>query len=194
MSVKDDLIPAATDPESKTDQARWFAEEVQPHAASLKSFISRTYPAVRDVEDVVQESFLRVWKASLAKPIAFGKSFLFRVARHVAIDSLRKARNFSDNVVEEISPVAVIGGGPTAPERAELEEKIHRLAEALAQLPELSRQVVILRKFDGLSQKETAIRLGISEGAVEHHVSRGLRRCENYLRKKGINSLYDGKQ
>jgi hypothetical protein len=49
--------------------ARWFAEEVQPHEASLRAYMRGAFPMVRDVDDVVQESYLRVWRARAAQPI-----------------------------------------------------------------------------------------------------------------------------
>jgi|GEM_PF-6457756 len=52
----------------KTDQARWFAEEVHPHESSLRAYLRGAFPSVRDVDDVVQESFLRIWGARAARP------------------------------------------------------------------------------------------------------------------------------
>ncbi|MGH8016703.1 MAG: RNA polymerase sigma factor [Opitutaceae bacterium] len=74
-----------------TDQTRWFAEEVHVHEASLRSYVRGAFPAVHDVV-VVQESYLRIWRARLAQPIVSSKAFLFTVARHVVNDLARRAR------------------------------------------------------------------------------------------------------
>jgi RNA polymerase sigma-70 factor (ECF subfamily) len=178
-------------PSPSTEQSRWFSDEVHPHEPSLKAYLRSSFPTVRDVDDVVQESYLRIWKARAGQPIQSAKAFLFRIARNLALDLVRRDR---------ISPVIAVGDSavefvadsrPDAAETASAGEKIRLLAEAVATLPDRCREIVILRKLDGLPQREVAARLGISEKTVEEQVSRGVRRCERYLRRHGINDLYE---
>ena len=49
---------------------QWFVENVQPHESRLRSYLHSSFPQMGEVDDVVQESFLRVWKANAAHPIA----------------------------------------------------------------------------------------------------------------------------
>jgi DNA-directed RNA polymerase specialized sigma24 family protein len=63
-----------------SDNARWFAEEVLPHDRALRGYLRGSFPAVRDVEDVVQESYLRIWRTRAAQPIRSARGFLFRIA------------------------------------------------------------------------------------------------------------------
>jgi DNA-directed RNA polymerase specialized sigma24 family protein len=44
-----------------TDQARWLSAEVDPHRGALRAYVQRAFPGVRDVDDVVQDSLLRIW-------------------------------------------------------------------------------------------------------------------------------------
>ena len=74
------------------DRARWFTEQVQPHDANLRGYLRGSFPAMDEVDDVVQESYLRLWKARAVQPIKSGKAFLFRVARNLALDLLRRRR------------------------------------------------------------------------------------------------------
>ena len=74
------------------DLHAWFSEEVQPHDAQLKAYLRSAVPAVRDVDDVVQDSYVRLLTARTAEPIRSAKAFLFRVARHLAVDALRGNR------------------------------------------------------------------------------------------------------
>ena len=52
------------------EQALWFAEEVQVHEAMLRSWLRSRFPALSDVDDVVQEAMTRVWRAHEAGPVA----------------------------------------------------------------------------------------------------------------------------
>ena len=70
--------------------ARWFAEEVHPHESHLRSYLRGRIPADRDVDDVVQDSYLRVWRARAARPIHSATAFHFTIARHLALDALQR--------------------------------------------------------------------------------------------------------
>ena len=56
--------------------------------SALKRFISRFFRSVQDVEDVAQETFLRAYRAESGKSIAQPKAFLFRIAKHIALNQL----------------------------------------------------------------------------------------------------------
>ncbi|MDI1335178.1 MAG: RNA polymerase sigma factor [Lacunisphaera sp.] len=174
-----------------TDQhSSWFNKEVQPHASSLRAYLRRSFPSVHDVDDVVQESFLRIWKRRLAEPILSSKAFLFKVARNLALDLVRRGQVSPINPVRDLSAVNVVEDKRDAADLADVNEKMLALADAVADLPTRCREIIILRKFKGLSQKEVAAHFAISERTVEVQVARGVKRCEAYLRKRGINSLY----
>ncbi len=66
------------------------------------------------------------------------------------------------------------------------QNEIKFLAEAIDSLPARCREIVTLRKLQGVSQKDIAARLGISEQTVQVQVLRGVKRCEAYLTKKGV--------
>ena len=168
--------------------AQWFAKEVQPHEPVLRSYLRGAYPTVRDVDDVVQESFLRIWRTRLARPIQSTKSFLFQVARHLAIDELRRG-GVPVQAGHDLIELPVPDDRPDAAEAYDYRTKIALLSDALAALPGRCREVVYLRKFKGLSQQEVASRLGISVRTVESQFARGMRLCEGHLRRAGATSF-----
>ena len=173
-------------PPQNTDQVRWFVDEVQPHGAQLKAYLRGSFPTVGDMEDVVQESYIRIWKARAAQSIPSAKAFLFKVARHLALDLVRRARVSPIDAVPDLAAVPVLQEGPGVADSACTNEEIALLAEALDSLPPRCRQIIMLRKFQHLPQKEVAEKLGISEGTVQEQVYRGLRRCEVFLLKRGV--------
>ena len=171
---------------SQSDQARWFAEEVQPHDASLRSYVRGAFPAVRDVEDVVQESYLRIWRARMEHPIDATKSFLFQIARHLAIDFVRRERISPLTRLPDSATETVLDDRPGVAEAACTRDELAWLARAFDALPARCRHVMILRQIEGLPQKEIAARLGLSELTVQTHVVHGLRRLEAYFSRHGI--------
>ena len=83
----------------------------------------------------------------------------------------------ADFVFDDVPGVSEIVG-----RRQELE----LLTQAIQSLPERCRQVLTLRKIYGLSQKEIAAQLGISEHTVEAQVGNGMRRCAEFLAGHGL--------
>ena len=63
-----------------TDQARWFAEEAEPHRGALRAYVQRAFPGVRDVDDVVQDSLLRISNARASRQIGCARP-LFTIVR-----------------------------------------------------------------------------------------------------------------
>lgn len=57
-------------PPLNPEQARWFAEEVQPHEPELRAFLHRHFPTVQDIDDLVQEAYLRLIRARSTGAIA----------------------------------------------------------------------------------------------------------------------------
>lgn len=171
-------------PDPARDETLWFTNHVQPHETRLKSYLRGSFPGVRDVDDLVQESLLRVWRARARRPIASAKSFLFSVARHLAIDQLRRQHVSPIDALPDADLPSVMYDGPDAAESACTREEIALLAQALADLPPRCREVMLMRQIEGIPQKEIARRLGLSELTVQTHVVNGLRRLEAVLLRR----------
>jgi RNA polymerase sigma-70 factor (ECF subfamily) len=181
------MTPAAPQPPARpaTDVERWFKEEVHAHDGQLRAYLRGSFPTV-DVDDVVQESYLRVWRRHAAHPIALAKNFLFSVARNLACDCLRRERVSPVGSVRDLAALATVADDPGLAEGACRNEETAVLLEAIDSLPGRCRQIFRLRKLHGLSHQEIATRLGISAGTVETQIGRATRRCEEYLRRRGV--------
>ena len=178
-------VPIATS-RAEPASARWFADEVQPHESQLKAYLHGSFPAMRDVEDVVQESYLRIWKRQAVWPIQSVKAFLFTVARHLAVDILRHEHRALIDAVGDLDHLDVIDQRPDSAEATCAREETELLIAAVENLSPRTREVFLLRKFEGLSQKEIAARLSLSPNTVEVHIGRANRRCEQFLRERGV--------
>jgi RNA polymerase sigma-70 factor (ECF subfamily) len=181
----------APEPTPAANQFRWFMEEVQPHDNQLKGYLHGAFPSVRDVDDVVQESYLRIWKARAREPIASTKAFLFKIARRVALDFVRKRRNSPVDPVGSFDGLRVIADGQGIAETISLEEKVRLLAAAMSTRPPRCRRVVMLCKFEGKLRRETAEELGISKKTVDEQLSRGVSRIEDYMRRHGVDGYHE---
>jgi RNA polymerase sigma-70 factor (ECF subfamily) len=91
----------------------------------------------------------------------------------------------------DLDELGVLDHGPGVVEEASRQERIRLIGLAIASLPVRCREIIILHKLHGFSQREVAQRLGIAEKTVENQVALGLRQCERHLRRNGIRDIRD---
>lgn len=161
-------------------------ENVHLHDGQLKSYLHGTFPRVRDVDDIVQESYLRLWRRQTKHPIASIKAFLFTIARRLAIDSSRHQSRSPIEYIGVPSDCDVSDESQNVINSVCRAEGIRLLADAIDALPRRCREVIILRKIQLLSTHEVAKRLRITEHAVENYFTRGTARIRKHLRQCGV--------
>lgn len=171
--------------------ARWFAEEVCPHEPALRAWLRARFPSLSDIDDLVQETYARLFRARSAGRVGEVRPYLFVIARNAAVDLVRRNRIVPGATQAEIDAMAVAEERPSAAEATCAAQQIELLHEAIEALPERCRAVLRLRKLHGLSYREIAQRLGISENTVDAHIRTGIFRCRQYLRNRGV-SRTDG--
>lgn len=169
-----------------SEQVRWFVEEVQPHEPTLRAYLRHNFPGLTDVDDVVQESYLRLLRARVDGKLRSARGFLFTAARNLALDVFRRRRAAPFEVNVNGAQFLVPECGISASESVCREQELGLLAEAIESLPRRCRQVLKLRKIYGLSHREIAEHLEISERTVNVHLSLGVRRCATFLRRRGV--------
>lgn len=164
-------------------QQRWFTEEVLPHESALKAYLLHRFPQLGDVDDLVQESYLRLMQAHRKGGVKCGKSYLYAIARNAAVSQLRAPRLAlkSPPDLDAIPALEIDDPGNTSQQ-----DEADMLAEAIASLPARCREVFIGVKLHGLSYQEAAARFGLSAGTVHAQVSRGLKKCAEYFRARGL--------
>ncbi len=172
-------------PPQDPEQSRWFIDEVLPHESQLRGWLRTRFPGVQDVDDIVQEAFTRLLRAHASGPVACARALLFVTARNLALNHLRHRRIERPEGAAEIDPHTLLDDRAGVPETVAQAEEFQILIQAIQSLPERCRQIITLRKIYGLSQKEVADRLGISEHTVEAQGGIGLRKCIEFFRRHG---------
>lgn len=177
-------LPHSTPSESPNlDHARWFAEEVQPHEPALRGYLRSQFPSV-EADDVVQESYLKLWRARAAGKMTSTKAYFFSVARNTALTIFRRRRIFSEVPVNELPDWRVLDGVPDAAEITNHHLRVALAVEAIGQLPARCQEICRLAAWERLSPAEIASRLEIAESTVHVQLARGIIKCAAYLRER----------
>lgn len=132
-------------------------------------------------EDVAQSLYLRVQRIEDDPPIVNKRSFLFRLARNLAVDHVRAERRHGALFETDMDAPHVPSTEPSPEARLLDREKLARIAVAVERMPLRCRQVFVLIRFDELSVPETAARLGISQDMVRKHIRHALQICHKSL-------------
>jgi RNA polymerase sigma-70 factor (ECF subfamily) len=160
--------------------------EVQPHESKLRAWLRTRFPSLTDLDDIIQEAYLRLVRAKGAGKVRRTKPYLYTTARNAALDFFRHEKVVVMERIADMGELRVLDGRPDALETIAHDEELAQLAEAIQTLPERCREVLVLRKLHGLSQKEIAEKLGISENTVAAQASTGMRRCVEYFRERSL--------
>lgn len=166
------------------DPQDWFSDQVLVHEHGLRAFLGRYAAQPADLEDGVQETYARLLSMTAAARagVRNWRAFVFTTARNVALDRFRRQRVISLDLIAELDASDVLQDKhPTAYEELNSRQELALLARAVAQLPERCRQVFTLRKLYGLSQKQIAAQLEITENTVEQHVAKGVRLVARFM-------------
>lgn len=178
-------------PPQDTETARWFATEVHPHEPALRSYLRSHFPTLRDIDDLVQEAYARVIQARHSGRVKEARPYLFSIARNAAIDLCRRNQVVSFEAIAENATSPVVDEGADAASSFDHDHELDLLAAAIQALPERCRQVLTLRKLQGLSHREIAERLGISENTVSAQITLGVFRVREFFRSHGLDRTGD---
>jgi len=156
------------------------------HAARAIAIAMRILRNVEEAEDVVQDTFLEVWRRSAQFDDARGTAvaWIVTIARSRAIDRLRATQTAGralDGVVanEDVMRTAL----PSPVDRIEERHDGARVATALAALPALQRETIELAYFEGLSQSEIAAKTGTPLGTVKMRVKLAINKLTGLLKE-----------
>lgn len=167
-----------------------FASLVDSHQERLLRLCERLLGDAEEARDAAQEVFLKAYrKAGEVRPQGQVYTWLYRIAVNHCLNKLRRRKlvrflrwESPEEEVPAFDPPDE-AAGPAA--SLEARRRWQATRRALARLPENQRSVVVLVRFEGLSYKQTAEVLGITEGAVESRLVRAMRRLEAAAQEAG---------
>ncbi|HEY5237738.1 MAG TPA: RNA polymerase sigma factor [Rhizomicrobium sp.] len=159
----------------------WFIREVLPLEAALTSFLQHNWRNKSDIADLRQEIYVRVCESAFNKIPDAAKAFVFRTARNLLINRVRREQVVPIEAITDLDSLGIATDAPGPDRTVIAREELHRLQAALDNLSPRCREAVVLGRVEGLSGREIAVRMGITEAGVSLHLDHGIRTLVNVL-------------
>lgn len=146
---------------------------------------SRVVPPA-DIEDIVQETFVRSFEAEMAQKITHPRAFLLKTARNLALNHVDRSEHRLAVSLEDVAGESTLISSDSVESHLESQEQLLMFCRAVRELPLQCRRAFLLKKVYGMSQRDIAQYLGISESTVEKHIAKGILRCHTFLEAHGV--------
>lgn len=173
---------------TSSDRARrvaWVANLVMPHEPAVRRWLARSRIPHDQIDDLVQEAYCRLAGLASVDAIAKPGAYFFQMIRNQITENMRRERVVRIETVTELDALPVLSEEPGAERIFAARRELAEVLRLIDSLPERCRDVIRLRKIEGLSQKQIASRLGVTESIVENDVAKGMRLISNSLRTGG---------
>lgn len=159
----------------------WFVREVLPLEASLMRFLRSSYRNPGELADLRQDIYAELLEVAQTKIPDPTKPFVFALARNVLISRMRRERIVPMETMSDLENLALASEAPPPDRTVIARDELRHLRDAIDQLPPRCREAVVLARIEGLSGREIAARLNLSESTVSHYIKDGMRKLANLL-------------
>lgn len=159
----------------------WFRREVMPHEHALAAYIRRNWRVADDVMDLLHDVYEQAIAGARNELPLATRRYLFTVARNHLINRAKRAKIIPFELVADFETIAHEDDIFEAERQLDARDALRQVQEGLEKLTPRVRQIIRLRKIDGLNIRETAERLGISSDAVRQQTVWGMRALTSHM-------------
>jgi len=152
----------------------WFVREVLPLEAVLRQYLRHNWRDRSDIEDLLQDVYVRVYESARKQIPDAPKSFVFTTARNMLINRMRERHVVPIEAVTDLDALGIAMDAPGPDRSALARDELRRLQDAIDRLPPRCREAIVLGRINGLSGREIATRMGVTEATVSKHLTDGM--------------------
>jgi RNA polymerase sigma factor (sigma-70 family) len=161
--------------QSRKDIVGWVGSHVLPHEAAVRAWLKRWTGRDQDIDDVIQEAYCRLAAMEDVTHVGNGRAYLFQTTRNIVLEQVRRSKIVRIDNVTDMAGLSIVDEAPPVDRIVSGARELQRVAELIEGLPAKCRRVFVLRRIHGVSQREIARMLGVTQAAVEKHAARALK-------------------
>lgn len=144
---------------------------VEDYADSIFRFVKKNLRDEHRAEDIIQDTFAKMWEKHESVNYAKAKSYLYTTAYHTMLDIIKKNKRLS--IEEEIETTS-----QTFNQYSDISEVLHK---AIQRLPSSQRSSLMLRDYEGYSYKEIEEITGLKQSQVKVYIYRARKYLKEYI-------------
>lgn len=162
--------------DERRQRAMWIAAHVLPAEPALRRWLSYKIRNVYgiEVDDIVQETYAVLGALASIDQIRSPRNYVFQVAYSIVVKHYRRCKIIPIDYFVDLDRFDVASERPSPEIEASGRQELLYLGQLIADLPTRQRQAFKLLKLEGLSQREAANRMSISENTIEKHIAKAL--------------------
>lgn len=182
--IVDDIsdINISYDADSETcinDKHEFLTEIVQEYTPRLRTYLARNVRVYDDVEDLLQDIFVRVVQYPELENIRSIKAFLFTIATNLLRDKSRRSYTKMSKYSMSIDELEIPVDSADPNQILEDRDAVKKMSYAIGDLQPTCKQAFVESRFEGKSYKEIASNLGVSVSMVEKHIIEALKQIRH---------------
>ena len=167
----------------------WLTIHLLPFEAEFRLKLRRVCPRAADVDDVIQEVYCKVMQMEDVAHVQDPRGYFVQIAKNLITDRLRRDAVVNIEIMANLSELDIPDDTP-GPERIVFgRAELRWVMGLIGGLPDRCREVFRARRIYGLSQKEAADSLGITEKSVEYESTRGMELISEMMKRRGAHEL-----
>jgi len=155
-----------------TERAIWIEKNVLPYEPDIRAWLRTNRVHGLEIDDVIQEMYATIGSLETLEAIRDPKRYAFQVALSILIHYVRRSKIVSIIPAGNLADLNIASPEANPEQHALIRDDFREIADAIDSLPTRTREVLLMRRVQGLSQRETANRLSIAEKTVEKHLAR----------------------
>ena len=176
------VSPRVWDGRARTAGRRSLVDELyRRQAKPLRLYVRRVLRGNAEADDIVQEAFVRLWRAFEHGEIHNPRAVLFKTARNLALNHIRNDRVRNSDAARAGADDSLNREMKTAEEAMIASEEAAACRVLMEALPVRCREAFVLRVVDELSYKEMAKEMHLSVSTIEKHIGKGKQLCRARL-------------
>jgi RNA polymerase sigma factor (sigma-70 family) len=158
-----------------------LTEILKKYNPLLNAFLSKRLDSREDVNDIVQEIFIRVHRTLRHEELRYPRAFIFRSACNLVKDRIRANKARASECHVPIEEVHLSSTQPTVQQIMESKELLKLIEGILAKLKPETRRAFVMSRVKGFTYERIASEMGISESMVKHHIRAVLGKCREAI-------------
>lgn len=171
------------------DIINWLTMHLLPFEAELRLRLRRVCASAADVDDVIQEVYCKVMQMDEVRHVNDPRGYFVQIAKNLITDRLRRDAVVNIEIMANLSELDVVDDTPGPDRIAGSRAELRWVMGLIGKLPDRCREVFRARRIYGLSQKEAAESLGITEKAVEYESAKGMELISEMMKRQGANEM-----